>query len=124
MFKRCAVVLLFARVCLLLVLLTSTCALASNHDRVYVSGKLLSSGTAERLMQGTSFNNALITVQAGDVIYTARGGRVTRHSGEIVPGVIIGDPVQVSIDGGTLRLKLPSGKEFKATIVKRERVTP
>jgi hypothetical protein len=108
----------------ILLLLIATSALASNHDRVYVSGKLLSSGTTERLLEGTSFENALITVQVGDVVYTARGGRVSRHSGEIVPGLIIGDPVPVSIDGQDLRLKLPSGKEFKATIVKRERVTP
>jgi hypothetical protein len=60
-------------------------------------------------------------VEVGGVIYSARGDRERRHSGDPGHGLIIGDPVQAAIDGEYLILLKPDGKELKAKIVKRER---
>jgi hypothetical protein len=91
-------------------------------DKSYIQGKLVSAGTTQTILEGDQFDFATVVIQVDDILITARGRRVTRHSGEIVPGVIIGDPIPVNIDGNEIRLKLPSGKEFKASIVKRERI--
>jgi hypothetical protein len=44
--------------------------------------------------------------------------RWTKDVGE---GLIVGDAVQVAIDGGNLIFLKPDGKEMKTTIVKRTR---
>jgi len=111
---------------LLVVALTLTLALANNafcepkqHD--FQKGKLINVTTDERLIEGTSARWAIFTVQISDLVYTARGGRVRRHSGDFTEGLIIGDPVQAAVDGGELILLKPDGKELKTRIIKRER---
>ena len=60
-------------------------------------------------------------MRVADVIYTARGDRIRRRTGDIGQGLIIGDSVKVAIDGGNLILLKPDGKELKTKITKRER---
>ncbi len=92
---------------------------AAKHD--FRAGKLLSVTSDERLLEGTSYRWAIFTAQIGDLIYTARGGRVRRHSGDLAQGLIVGDSVQVAIDGGDLIFLKPDGKELKTKIIKRSR---
>jgi len=89
--------------------------------RDFQTGKLTSITADERLVEGTSYRRAIFTVQIGDLVITARGDRIRRHSGDIGQGLIIGDAVQVAIDGGDLIFLKPDGKELKTKIVKRER---
>jgi hypothetical protein len=93
---------------------------AETH-RDFQSGKLLDIGSEERLIDGTSYKYATYKVQIGDVIYFTRGERLNRHSGDPGHGLIVGDTVKVAIDGGSLILQRPDGKEIKAKITKRER---
>jgi len=97
----------------------STVPGAAKHD--FQTGKLINIDTDERLYQGTSFRWAIFTVQVGDLVYTARGGRARRHSGDPGHGLIIGDPVQAAVDGENLILLKPDGKELKTKITKRAR---
>ena len=60
-------------------------------------------------------------VQIGDLVFTARGDRIRRHSGDVGQGLIVGDAVQAAVDGGDLILLKPDGKELKTKIVKRAR---
>jgi hypothetical protein len=89
--------------------------------RAFQTGKLTSITADERLVEGTSYRRAIFTVQIGDLVITARGDRIRRRSGDIGQGLIIGDAVQVAIDGGDLIFLKPDGKELKTKIVKRER---
>jgi hypothetical protein len=91
----------------------------AKHD--FQSGKLMNIATDERLYEGTTMRWAVFTVKVADMVYTARGERVRRHSGDPGQGLIVGDPVQVAIDGETLILLKPDGKELKAKITRRER---
>jgi hypothetical protein len=52
--------------------------------------------------------------------YTARGGRIHRHSGDVAKGLIVGDPVQAAIDGENLIMLKRDGKELRTKIIKRE----
>jgi hypothetical protein len=108
---------------LLLVALTLTLATVflSATKRDFQTGKLLSVTADERLVEGTSIRRAIFTVQVGDLVIAARGDRIRSRSGDIGQGLIIGDVVQVAIDGGNLILLKPDGKELKTKIVKRER---
>ncbi len=72
-------------------------------------------------MDGTVYRSALFTLQVQDIIYTARGDRIRRGSGDVGKGLIVGDPVQVAIDGDHLIFILPNGKEMKTAITKRTR---
>ncbi len=92
---------------------------AAKHD--FQTGKLVNIDSDERIFQGTSFRWAIFTVQVGDLVYTARGERVRRRSGDPGHGLIIGDPVQIAVDGDNLILLRPDGKELKAKITRRER---
>jgi hypothetical protein len=94
---------------------------AADQKHDYKTGKLIDIGTDEAVVKGTQFRSALFTVQVADLIYTARGGRVRRGSGDIGQGLIVGDPVQVAIDGDHLIFLKPDGKEMKTTIIKRTR---
>jgi hypothetical protein len=101
----------------LAVTFAATCFSAAKHD--FQTGKLLSVTADERLDEGTTYRWAIFTVQIGDLVITARGGRVRFHSGDIGQGLIVGDAVQVAIDGGDLILLKPDGKQLKAKITKR-----
>jgi hypothetical protein len=89
--------------------------------RTFQTGKLLSVTADERLIEGTSYRRAIFSVQIGDLVITSRGGRIRLRSGDIGQGLIVGDAVQVAIDGGDLILLKPDGKELKTKIIKRER---
>jgi hypothetical protein len=92
---------------------------ATKHD--FQTGKLINIDFEERLISGTSFRWAILTVQVGGVVYSARGDRMRRHSGDPGHGLIIGDPVQAAVEGEDLILRRPDGKELKAKITRRER---
>jgi hypothetical protein len=87
----------------------------------FQSGKLLDVGSDQRLVEGTTIIHAVYQVQVGDLIYFARGERVRRHSDDPAHGLVVGDPVQVAIDGDNLILQRPDGKEIKAKIIRRQR---
>jgi len=89
--------------------------------RAFQTGKLISITADERFVEGTSYRRAIFAVQIGDLVITARGGRIGRRSGDIGQGLIVGDAVQVAIDGGDLIFLKPDGKELRTKIVKRER---
>jgi hypothetical protein len=98
----------------------SLAANAANHS--FTTGKLLDVRTDERLMEGTSFTCAIFIVQIDDILYTLQGKRlVSLRARDYGEGLIVGDPVQVSVEGNTVILLRPNGKEFKTSIVKRER---
>lgn len=101
--------------------LAFTISLLGAVKRDYQTGKLLSVTTDERLVEGTSQRWAIFTVQIGDLVYTARGERVRRGTTDFAQGLIIGDAVQVTVDGEDLILLKPDGKELKSKILKRER---
>jgi hypothetical protein len=92
---------------------------AAKHD--FQTGKLMNIATDERLYEGTTIRWAVFTVKIAGVVYTARGERVRRHSGDPGQGLIVGDAIQVAIDGENLILLKPEGKELKVKITRRER---
>jgi hypothetical protein len=92
---------------------------ATKYD--FQPGKLLNVTADERYVQGTSIRNAIFNIQIGDLVYTARGERIHRNSGDIAEGLIIGDPVKAAVRGEDLILLKPDGKELKTKIIKRER---
>lgn len=94
-------------------------AAAAKHD--FQTGKLINIDSEETLINGTSFRSAILKVEVAGVVYSARGERMRRHSGDPGHGLIIGDPVQAAIDGENLILLKPDGKELKAKITRRER---
>jgi|ERR1035441_10270807 hypothetical protein len=96
-------------------------ALIGAKQRNFQTGKLISIASDERVVEGTSYRWAMFSVQVADVIYTARGDRISRHGGDIGQGLVVGDSVKVAIDGGDLILLKPDGKELKTKITKRER---
>jgi hypothetical protein len=104
-----------------LLLLLVTTALGATKQHEFQTGKLIDVTADERLIDGTSYRRAIFTVQLGELTYSARGGRISRRSRDYAQGLIIGDPVQVSIDGDHLILLKPDGKELNTTIIKRVR---
>ena len=92
---------------------------AKKHD--FEPAKLLDIGSSERIIKGTVYRSALFTVQVGDLIYAARGASIMRWTKDVGQGLIVGDPVQVSIDGNSLIFLKPEGKEMRTTVVKRTR---
>jgi hypothetical protein len=104
----------------LLLLSMSLTVTAASKPRDFKSGKLVEIGTDERLVKGTTARTAIFTVQLGDLVYSARGGRVA-GARDIGQGLVVGDPVQVAIEGQKLIMLKPDGKEIKTTIVKRAR---
>jgi hypothetical protein len=87
----------------------------------FQAGKLVNITTDERLYEGTTSRWAVFTVQLADLVYTARGDRLRRGSGDPGEGMIVGVAVQVAIDGENLIFRKPDGKELKTKIVKRAR---
>jgi hypothetical protein len=104
---------------LLMVVLAVALLGAAKHD--FQMGQLAGISTDETLFEGTSYRRAIFTVQIGDLVITARGDRIRRRSGDIGQGLIVGDAVQVAIDGGDLIFLKPDGKEMKTKIIKRAR---
>jgi len=121
--KRIAVILRHRVLAVLCVTGITALALASKPHE-FQNGKLLEVGSDERLVEGTTVVHAIYQVQVADVVYFARGERVSRHGGDPAHGLVIGDQVQVAIDGDSLILKRPDGKEIKAKIVRRQRAEP
>ena len=93
---------------------------ATKHN--FQVGKLVSVTDQEELYNGTSFRRAIFTARIGDLLYTAKGGLIHPHSGDIGQGLIVGDDVQVAVEGEDLIFLRPDGKELKTKIIKRERV--
>jgi hypothetical protein len=87
----------------------------------FQAGKLVDVGSDERAVEGTTIIHAVYQVQVGDLIFFARGERVRRHGGDPAHGLVVGDPVQVAIEGDDLILQRPDGKEIKAKIIRRQR---
>jgi hypothetical protein len=104
-------------VCLTLV---STHLRAGTHLE-FQTGKLLDVSSDERLYEGTTHRYAVYQVQLSDVVYSARGEKLRRYSGDPGHGLVVGDTVQVAIDGDNLILQRPDGKQIKAKIIKRRR---
>jgi hypothetical protein len=99
--------------------LVAVSASAAKHE--FQTGKLINIADDERLYEGTSIRWAIFTVRVDDIIYMARGERVRRRSGDPGHGLIVGDPVKVTIDKEELILLTPEGKELKMKITKRAR---
>jgi hypothetical protein len=94
-------------------------ASAAKHE--FQTGKLVDIADDERLYEGTSLRWAVFTVQVEDIVYTARGQRTRRRTGDPGKGLIVGDPVKVAINKDELILLNPDGKEMKMKITKRAR---
>jgi len=97
-------------------------ALASAAQHEFQSGKLVNISEDERLVTGTTLRWAVFVVQVNDIVYTARGPRMRRRSGDPGHGLILGDSVMVAIEKDDLIIRQPDGKELKAKITRRERV--
>jgi len=91
---------------------------AENHN--FQTAKLLDIDTTVK-ERWANDRYAQFTIQVGDLVYTARGARVKYSQGDLGQGLIVGDPVQVAIQGKDLLLVKPNGKEMKTTIMKRAR---
>ena len=102
------------------ILLSTLCLYAGAH-RDFQAGKLLDVSSDERLIEGTTVKHAVYEVQLGDIVYSARGERIHVRSGDVGHGLVIGDSVQVAIDGDNLILQRPDGKEIKTRIIQRKR---
>ena len=87
----------------------------------FQTGRLIDVTVDEELGEGTTYRWPLFTVQIADLVYTARGRLLWWHSGDRGKELIIGDTVQVAIDGRNLVFLKPDGKELKARIIKRAR---
>lgn len=103
-----------------LILCLSTISAFAAH--VFQSGKLTNATTEDTMKKGTSHRNVIYTVQIQDMIYTLRGGSVSPKAKDYTKGLIVGDPVQASVEGEHVILKKPNGKDMKTSILKRERV--
>lgn len=110
----------FSAFVLLAFCLGSSMAYARDHS--FQTGKLVNVTIDERVASGESDRRAIFIVQLGDIVYTLRGDRVKSKTKDYAKGLIIGDPVQVSLKGEDVILMKPDGKNFKTTILKRERI--
>jgi hypothetical protein len=98
-------------------------AYAGGHN--FQTGRLIQVTTDERLHEGTTLRRAIFTVQIGDIVYTLQGYRaVPPKARDYAEGLIVGDPVQASVEGERVVLRRPNGKDFKTSILKRERAQP
>lgn len=111
----------FAVTLTLIAVITSVGAAKHDTKHNFQKGTLISVTSDERLFDGTTIRWAIFTVQVGDLVYTARGERIRPHSGDPAHGLVVGDTVQVAIDGDNLLLLQPDGKELKTKITKRAR---
>ena len=79
-----------------------------------------SNGTTVTTPTTSEQKHYFITVQAGDLVYVAEYSPIFFGK----PGDwVIGDPIDVRLDGNNLFLRKPNGKELKAKIRKKIRAT-
>ncbi len=104
---------------LLIVTVGSSVALATNHR--LQDATLVNVTTNDKLVDGTSYTRAILVVRIDDVIYTLQGERVKRKTTDYAKGLIVGDPVVVSVEGKDVFLQRPDGKYLKTAVLKRER---
>ncbi len=113
--KQCRGILL-----LLAALITySHAGLAAEH--AFVQGVLLNATVDEQVKKGSTLARAIYVLQVGDIAYTVRGERVKTGTKDYTKGMIIGDPVQASVEGEHVFLRTPKGKEIKTDVLKRAR---
>ena len=110
----CAVLLFFAGM-----LTYSRAALAEEH--AFVQGVLLDATVDEQVKKGSTLARAIYVVQVGNIAYTVRGERVKPGTKDYTKGLIVGDPVQASVQGEHVLLRTPKGKEIKTDVLKRAR---
>jgi hypothetical protein len=103
------------------ILLGAVLATQAYASRVYTTGRLLDATTDERLKEGTSLRRAIYTVQVGDIVYTLQGEKVGTKTKDITKGLVVGDPVEASVDGEHVYLHTAGGKQIKTDIMKRAR---
>jgi hypothetical protein len=102
------------------VLLLAVMSFAASHHE-FQAAKLIDISADERLIEGTTYKHVIYKVQIGDLIISARGERMRSRGGDAGHGLIVGDPVQVAVDGDEIYLQRPDGKEIKAKIIERKR---
>jgi len=105
----------------LLSLLLFTSVLANAADRIFATGKLLGVSTEEHADAKHPQTHAVFTVGYEGMVYTVRAEKVKANSKDYAKGMVIGDPVPVSVNGEHVYLKTPDGKELKTDIIKRAR---
>jgi hypothetical protein len=115
----------------IIAMLLLLCVPAFAKDHAYQNGKLLSvSKEGDGTVVGTSASNigmafaqshAIFVIQVADLVYTVRGERVNQRTRDYSKGLIVGDPVKAAVEGNTLVLLLPNGKDFGTAILTRER---
>lgn len=111
----------FLPIMILLALCLESAPAIAAATHAFQAGKLIDVTTDERFYEGTSQRHAIFIVQIGDIIYTLRGGHVSARAKDYAQGLIIGDPVQASVEGDNVLLLKPDGKNLKTSILKRER---
>lgn len=89
----------------------------------FQTGKLVDVTSDDRVEKGTTHAYAIYEVQLGDIVYFARGEKLSKHPGDLGHGMIVGDPIQAVVEGKDLFIQRPDGKEMKAAIVKRKRAS-
>jgi hypothetical protein len=109
--------------CFLILALLNTTSLAS--EKAYKTGKLVDLGTksdvgsASNVATGSTvvfnYDTYIVSVQLGGIIYS---GEVRSKKAR---DLIVGDPVDVCVEGNTLYIK-NSGGDIKAKIFRRARV--
>ena len=104
---------------LLGLLVSARTGLAGDH--AYTQGKLLDASVDERVKQGSTQARAIYVVQVADIVYTVRGEPVKPGTKDYTKGMIVGDPVEASVDGEHVFLRTPKGKEIKTNVLKRAR---
>ncbi len=90
-------------------------------DHAYTQGKLLDASVDERVKQGSTQARVIYVVQVADIVYTVQGEQVKAGTKDYTRGLIIGDPVQASVDGDHVYLRTEKGKEIKTNVLKRAR---
>ena len=92
-------------------------------DHPFVQGVLLDATVDERVKKGSTAARAVYVVQVEDLVYTVQGEAVKTGTKDYTKGLIVGDPVEVSVDGEHLFLRRPNGKEIKTDVLKRARAS-
>ena len=110
-----------SKLLLLLSLTSLSFGSALAWDHTFVTGRLIDVSTEEHADAKHPQTHAVYTVQSGDMLYTVRAEKVKVHSKDYAKGLIIGDPVPVSVEGEHVFLQMPNGKEMKTEIIKRAR---
>ncbi len=104
---------------LLLIMPAGRAAVAFDHS--YQQGRLVDATTENREKKGNTTTRAIFTVQAGEMVYTVRGEKVGAKAKDYTEGMIVGDPVDVAVEGEHVYLRTPKGKELKTDVLKRAR---